>query len=276
METTRQEQFVADFASPEVAQDNRRMTQNLLSLIQEAEALHSSASTVVGDSRSTLWGGSVLGNPLSNEQYNGIQKWIPPPVISEEEVESGPSQSRHSFLDSAIDEEKSLNQDSDADSDIDRDLMKRYGEVAMTNFEQKDYVKAESFLQKFIEMSADVDTPDDEMREINLMLAFSCGLQTNWEKAETILLPIAMTKGTRYSRPFHGLQALALFHLSKSNNETAVKYCKRAIGGFRKLKGKTSLEYYNSMTLLARIFDAQGDPTSAGRMHPFRIFLSYP
>jgi roadblock/LC7 domain-containing protein len=141
--------------------------------------------------------------------------------------------------------------------------MKRYREVALTSFEQKDYVKAESFLRKTVEMSADADSSKDEIKEINLMLAFSCGLQTKWEEAETLLLPIAMTKGIADFRSFHGLQALALFHLTKSNYEMAIKYCKRAIDGFGKLFGKTSTEYYNSMKLLAHIFDKKGDPTSA-------------
>jgi hypothetical protein len=141
--------------------------------------------------------------------------------------------------------------------------MRRCREVALNSFEQKYYVKAESFLRKFIEMSADVDTPKDETNEINLILAFSCGFQTKWEEAETLLLPIATTKGITDIRSFHGLQALALFHLTKSNYETAIKYCKRAITGFGKLLGKTSTEYYNSMKLLAQVFDLKGDHTSA-------------
>jgi len=73
METSRQGQLISGFTSPELAQDNERITQNLKFLIQEAEALHSSASTGVGDSRSTVWGGSVLGDPLSDDQYRSIQ-----------------------------------------------------------------------------------------------------------------------------------------------------------------------------------------------------------
>jgi len=56
----------------------------LKKLVNEADSVHSSASTVVGD-RSTVWGGSVFGDPLTQEQYRGIRDWIPPPIQEESE-----------------------------------------------------------------------------------------------------------------------------------------------------------------------------------------------
>lgn len=48
-------------------QERDRISSNLQRFIRAAESFHSSASTVVGD-RSTVWGGSILGDPLSHDQ----------------------------------------------------------------------------------------------------------------------------------------------------------------------------------------------------------------
>ncbi len=84
VETAIHGQLRSAYTVPELSADSDRMTRNLRNLIREAESLHSSASTIVGDTRSTVWGGSVLGDPLSVEQYGSIQNWIPPPAIEEE------------------------------------------------------------------------------------------------------------------------------------------------------------------------------------------------
>jgi hypothetical protein len=59
------------------------MANNLRKLLIQAESVNSSASTVIEGDRSTVWNGSVLGDPLSQEQYRNITGWIPPPISEE-------------------------------------------------------------------------------------------------------------------------------------------------------------------------------------------------
>jgi tetratricopeptide (TPR) repeat protein len=262
VETALHEQLRSGYTAPELAADSDRMTRNLRNLIREAESLHSSASTIVGNTRSTVWGGSVLGDPLSEEQYSSIRNWIPPPAIEEESVDVKEG-SGDAFLDSALGDELDSGIDSDADSDIERHLARRYRDIALSSFKKKDYPRAESFYRKVIEMNSDSDLPTDELQGLNIMLAFSCGLQGKWEESETIFPPLAFTKGIPDIRPFHGLYALSMVHFSNGDYETATKYCKRAVGGYRRLLGKLDPRYFNSMHTLAFIYDSKDDSVSA-------------
>jgi len=262
VETALHGQLRSGYKVPELAADSDRMTRNLRNLIREAESLHSSASTIVGDTRSTVWGGSVLGDPLSVEQFSSIQNWIPPPAIEEESVDAK-EEARAAFLDSALGDEQDSGVDSDADSDMERHLARRYRDIALSSFKKKDYPRAESFYRKIIETDSDSDLPTDELQGLNIMLAFSCGLQGKWEEPETIFPPIAFTKGIPDIRPFHGLYALSMVHFNNGDYETATKYCKRAAGGYRRLLGKLDPQYFNSMHTLAFIYDSRGDSVSA-------------
>ena len=47
--------------------ENERISRNLHQFVRAAEAFHSSASTVASD-RSTVWGGSILGDPLTQDR----------------------------------------------------------------------------------------------------------------------------------------------------------------------------------------------------------------
>lgn len=72
-------------------------------MVRAAESVFTSANTVIDGRRSTIyggsvigdnefqndrgriWGGSVLGTPLTEEQYSGIEKWITPPAKDKED-----------------------------------------------------------------------------------------------------------------------------------------------------------------------------------------------
>jgi tetratricopeptide (TPR) repeat protein len=199
---------------------------------------------------------------LSEEQYSSIRNWIPPPATEEENPDAKEGSSS-AFLESAPRNEQISDLESDADSDIERHLAKRYREIASSSLKEKDYPRAESFYRKVIEMSSDSDVPTDEVQDLNIMLAFSCGLQGKWEESETTFPPIAFARGIPDIRPFHGLYALSMVHSNNGNYDTAIKYCKRAVGGYRRLLGKSDPQYFEAMHALALIYDSKGDPVSA-------------
>lgn len=61
-------------------------TKNFERFLQVANSFKSSASTIVNGDASTVkgglatqYGGSIFGDPLSDDRYEIIQSWIPPP-----------------------------------------------------------------------------------------------------------------------------------------------------------------------------------------------------
>lgn len=66
-------------SSREERDENERISRSLHQFVRAAESFHSSASTVVG-SRSTVWGGSIMGDPLTQDRkyYPQMYPLIPP------------------------------------------------------------------------------------------------------------------------------------------------------------------------------------------------------
>ncbi|OBT74153.1 hypothetical protein VF21_06252 [Pseudogymnoascus sp. 05NY08] len=82
---------------------NSNIASGLQSMARAAKSVFTSASTVIDGRRSTIyegsvigdnafqndggimWGGSVLGTPLTEEQYSGIENWITPPAKDKED-----------------------------------------------------------------------------------------------------------------------------------------------------------------------------------------------
>lgn len=62
---------------------------------------------------------------------------------------------------------------------------------------------------------------------------------------------------------FYGLHALALRNLIWGAYDNNIRYCKRALMGRRRIEGKEGAQFYESMALLAHIYEAKGDPAEA-------------
>ncbi|KFY00183.1 hypothetical protein O988_03479 [Pseudogymnoascus sp. VKM F-3808] len=87
----------------QVDNESGKVVSGLQSMARAANSVFTSASTVIDGRRSTIyegsvvgegdfyndggrvWGGSVLGTPLTEEQYSGIENWIPPPTKAKDE-----------------------------------------------------------------------------------------------------------------------------------------------------------------------------------------------
>jgi tetratricopeptide (TPR) repeat protein len=231
----------AEPPSFDIGEDSERISRNLRLFVRAAESFHSSASTIIADgARSTVWGGSVMGDPLSDEQHRNIQDWIPPPIIEKEDrtqQESQPSGQIAQSNDVSLNgREEDSEQDSEADSDIERDMLKRFQDLAITSFSKGDYPKAERFLVKAIDRSAR-DDPSEDMTKMKLMQAYIYGYQGNWSDSERVL-GLAALKGAADPMAFYGLHALALRKLDMGAYNNAIRYCKRALMGRRRIDGK--------------------------------------
>ncbi|KAH8591765.1 hypothetical protein B0O99DRAFT_518852 [Bisporella sp. PMI_857] len=247
--------------------ESQRISQNFKKLVHAAETFHSSASTImIEGSRSTVWGGSMLGDPLSQEELSNIENWIPPPGIAEEDEQGEDGLSSTGMSSSAADSSvkrepitgADLANDSDSDSDIEKDLTQKFEELAVVKLEERDYEKAEQFFRKVIDRKGMENQSPENLVAINIKLAYTCCFQGKWEEAENIIVPIATGKQKVDVSVFHGLHTLALLYFERSELDTADKYCKRALVGKKKILGKKHPSYYESINLRARICLAKG------------------
>ncbi|KAH6622583.1 hypothetical protein F5144DRAFT_622756 [Chaetomium tenue] len=245
--------------------DDKQITTNFRQLVRVAETFHSNASAITREGpRSTVWGGSVLGEPLTREQLFNIDNWIPPPSSTQQDETTSPTTivnpSYHS----------------DSDDDIDEALIKRLRELAVESRHKGDHLKAENFYRKVINRSEASESNYDpqDLVEDKINLAYACLHQRKWADAEAIILPIAMERKLADITIYIGLHALALAHMDGSNFAMAERCCKRALWGKRKILGKENPSCWESLALLSRLCKARGDPEEA-EAHQTFIPASY-
>jgi hypothetical protein len=262
----------ASLPSPETPEEDQ-ITQTLQRLVHAAEIFHSSASSVAGGS--TVWGGSVMGEALNEEQYNRIEGWISEP-IEEESIRDHQSESTrvtpHLASSSTSGPSLSTNPaatadlDSGSDSDLEHDMIRRFEELAMAKIDQRDYAKAEVFFRKIVERSQD---DGKGASSANIMIAYTCCFQGRWDEAESLVIPLTMGEEKASSGAFDLLHTLALRKFQQNQTEQARTWCKRALLGKKRLVGKKNASYYQSMGLLASIYDFQGDAIEAEACRSF-------
>ena len=113
----------AEPPSSDIGEDSERISRNLRLFVQAAESFHSSASTIIADGAgSTVWGGSVVGDPLSDEQHRNILDWIPPPIIEREDRTQQESQPSGQIAQSNDVPLNGTGEDSEQDSEADSDM----------------------------------------------------------------------------------------------------------------------------------------------------------
>jgi len=256
------------YSAGESSNEDVRATSNLRRLVRAAESFYSSASTVIEGTRSTVWGGSIMGDPLSEDQASKISDWIPPPSIPEEG-----SDLMDPFADVAAGTKDTTEVD-DAfvfDSEIERDLIRNFYDIAFTSFKNGDYAKAETFFRKAIDRSAvGKEKQPEDNDKMKLALAYSCGLQNKWDDMESIIVPLAAGAVNGDIMAVHALHTLAIVRHERKDYDTAIRYCKRAIVNKRKILGKDHDSSHDSMALLAHVYEAKGDIAEA---EGYRRFL---
>ena len=70
----------------------KKVSRNLRRFIRASESFYSGASTVIDGARSTVYDGSIMGNPLSAAEKEYIRQWIPG-IEEVDEAESAQSMS---------------------------------------------------------------------------------------------------------------------------------------------------------------------------------------
>ncbi|KAH6953465.1 hypothetical protein DER45DRAFT_575916 [Fusarium avenaceum] len=245
----------ADSGDSVAREEDDRMLHNLRQFVQVAESFHSSASTIVRDGpRSTIWGGSILGVPLTEAQISRIKGWIPPPVNEEPYTPTDAG--------------------SQSDTDNEAELARRIEELAVQNDKNGDYARAEQFYRSAIEHGEASSRPPRDLKTMRVRLAYACMQQEKWTEAEEIIAPIAFEKKTNDLLVYHSMHALAIEYLDALKLQEAEKYCKRALWGKKKVLGKDHSSCWESLTLLASICMARNKIVEAEAHRSFIPLIS--
>ncbi|TLD34661.1 Dimethyl-sulfide monooxygenase [Venturia nashicola] len=233
-------------------QDSRRISKHLRNLARDAESLRSSASTVIERDRSTVWGASVLGDQLSNDQYRDIRNWIPPPVEEEslegESIGSGP-----------ISDAITIRAESDSESDLEQELVEMFEKRGLQKLADKKYEEAEKFLCKAISLRSPFSKTTTSLEHVKASLADCYCQQAKWEDADRLLSELSDSRNKLDILALYSLHAVSHSYFGKANLDAADRMCRKALLGKKKLLGKTHESYYHTLLLLACICDAKGD-----------------
>ncbi|KAF2186889.1 hypothetical protein K469DRAFT_705417 [Zopfia rhizophila CBS 207.26] len=249
---------------------HERAKRNLQQLVYAARSFHTNASTVAADG-STVCGSSVQGIPLTPDEHWHIVDWIPPATGEDvaEVMSTTPSDSTSSEvgpLDDSLCHDGDA-QASDSDSDIEDNWFKMLEEKASATFMAGDYPKAERFLRKLLQQDGRLSINERDGLTVKLGLTYC--FQRNWNEAGRILSALYAQKTTN-PRVSLALHALSLVYLEQGRFDHARESCKQACSGFKRALGRTNPMYYNSIHLISRISEAEGDAEGA---EAWRAFL---
>ncbi|KAK4451254.1 hypothetical protein QBC34DRAFT_59290 [Podospora aff. communis PSN243] len=243
--STAQEQSMVE--GVDMAMEGARVSQNLERFVRAVDKFHSNASTIISDGiRSTVWDGSMRGEPLSEEKYSKIENWIPPTIDEMPAAETS--------LETA---------QSDSDGEGERDFAHRLEQLALAKQRKGDAAGAEDFFRKAITRGESVRRPPQEVESMKLQLAYAYICQGKWEEAEVIVLPIAVEGKSKDLRAIHSLHALAIAHFELSDLDTAEEFAVRALAGKERLLGKAHRSTSDTRALLAAICDSRGERSLA-------------
>ena len=163
---------------------------------------------------------------------------------------------------SAVDEE------TDSDDEVEVELARQLFEEGNNSYDEGRFAEAEKHLRDGLEHVPKRNKDDSVNADAaKFKLASACLRQKKWDEAErfirsTIEDPVSalVERATIVQDGYH---ALAQVLACKYDFEGARDSCQKAIAGRKKSLGKDSPKYHSSVKLLATIYEANGDPTTA-------------
>ncbi|KAI9773468.1 MAG: hypothetical protein M1840_007685 [Geoglossum simile] len=224
---------------------------------------------------------SVQGDPLSIERLAQISTWNLETFVEEEDGtlegitphtthfhDSGVgSDGRSNTIDFGSQVDKTHADGSDSEGDIAFEIFNVMINEGQRNYDEGKFEEAERFFRRGVR---EADTlPSGKVggldgNEVKLKLALACYKQEKLDEAKTILL--ALTSAYSASIPdavankaIQASHVLAEVYLKLNELDQAEQSCKRAMLARRRTLGKEHPFYYDSVRLLALIYQAKGD-----------------
>jgi len=160
--------------------------------------------------------------------------------------------------------------DDDGDDESDRfgeeymaDILLNCEELAAEKFHEEEYARAEEFLRMAIESSTGNSSSTADFKVLKMRLAICCCLQGKWDVAYSSVDALTKSKGPSNTPVFDILHAISIAYLQKSQFTEAYDICKIALQGRKRISGKGSDAYHESLGLLSVICDKKGNSLEA-------------
>ena len=260
-----------------------------VSLVKEAKRIHSHASEVSA-TRSTFWTGSdrfsspSFGIPEAQTiMLRGqIENWrtAAGPKRSDTDVYAGIEDASDSVVSSLfssaetgettmthIDQMESI--DSDAEEELDWEILQNLLTNANHFYELKLYAQAEDVFRGALKLSKSLvksKQAQANLGEAALKLARTCLQQQKLDDSESILLNLIKISSPTEDNSSLVLEAsytLSELYLRKGDAVKAKKYCKRTVAGRRKLFGKENRSTHDAVQLYIFICHKSGETHEA-------------
>jgi tetratricopeptide (TPR) repeat protein len=252
----------------------------------------SSASTIVG-ARSTIAGGSEFGSGMSERQRVRIADWIPDAsstVDEGDEHDTYATSSTFSQVDAFTDDTATAYHDAQTtrtsvvqggrelprpapdgpDPDIVLHLVKHWKRCAKSKFDAGEYASAEIYLGKVIKRSEAIQGARFEGRgETVQMLALSLSRQGKWNETHVLLREKfdgreeTMEQIATDCRDQRNWEQAEKIYFGKNDYKNAEKWCHQAAREIKANVGMKDPLLFESMYLLAQIYNANGDVEEA-------------
>lgn len=159
----------------------------------------------------------------------------------------------------AVDENDDLNDEAEFESLF----LSGLEEVSKQSMLKQDFKKAETFLEKAIQIHIGLASEDSDFKHLQISLIICYFFQHKWRLAEPLITGIAKSRANLDAVVCNLLHALALAYLSDYRFDDAIKVCRQALRGKKKLKetfgASHDSDYNETLGLLATIHDIKGD-----------------
>ncbi|MCJ1400588.1 cytoskeletal protein binding protein [Xylographa trunciseda] len=253
-------------------------------LNEAAVKVHSNAS-IISNARSTVWGGSERvftsgsewGEPLSPTAHGNIEKWLSQPRtndITEEDDESNLASgtletsifSQDKISSSRSKDTESDEFDSDAEGELEADIVQKLLTRANVRYEAGAYAEAEDIYRHALNRSKSISFTRKTMlnlKHVVYQLARACFQQKKLDDARKLLLDLVQECSLDSKHAYLILEAsyvLAQIFVFEGDFENAEIHCKRTVVGRRRLLGKDAKETFAAIQLLVVIYSSEFAP----------------
>ncbi|MCJ1387796.1 hypothetical protein MMC18_000639 [Xylographa bjoerkii] len=253
-------------------------------LKEAAAKVHSNAS-VISNARSTVWGGSERiftsgsewGEPLSLAARGNIEKWLSQPRTNDIAEQDDNSNSASGTLETSIfsrdnissgrsRETESDELDSDAEGELEADILHKLLTRANIKFEEGASAEAESIYRHALNRSKSISFTRKTMLDLKhaeYRLACACFQQKNLVDAKNLLFDLVHECSLDSKHAYFILESsyvLAQIFLLEGDFVNAEMHCKRTVVGRRRLLGKDASKTYAAIQLLVVIYSSNIAP----------------
>jgi hypothetical protein len=240
----------------------------LTGLRMSAQRVISGATTVSANSEAD---GSIWDDMMNEEMRDKTLSWVSDPVTQEGysglRIAPPPSDNYSSSQTVDCDDSNARVTDSDSDDNFESEKVETSFALGTRKFNDGHFAEALPNFQRCLELAEKLPFKRKQLAqiaEIKLMIATCIYYSPNFSEAESRLIPIIEEKTHENVtdegaiRRCQASYLLAGILFRQGKYKPATSFCEKALLGRRRVLGKNHISYYESLSLLSQICEADG------------------